>query len=536
MSRKGHILVLDDEERWRDALVGILTQADFSVDAAGSTKEAKQLLSKSVYHLAVLDLSMLPGDGSNEEGMVLLGELDEDNLLGAMEVIVLTGYETVARLRKAFKRYKVADFLLKDEFDPTDFVSQVEQTFTDEVHINLDLSVHWQHVKDSEQVVKKLKLNGISLTRDPDLRARAAAELDDLLCRLFYKARSLLVRPLTPGQSGSAVLLGTPFYDSGAGKPVIVKFGDLQSIDIEYQNFKEYAQPFLGGGRSTSVLDLRRTPRLGGVVYSLLGTASDHFESFSTFYAHADTAQIKDVLAKLINDTCGSWYANLGHLQLLDLTSEYQRQLGCTRENLENALAQGLKPVQGKQQLYFESLKEGRSFTNPIIATADQHFSKPTYKCITHGDLNGNNLLVDAAGDTWLIDFESTGPGHVLRDIAEMDTVVRFQLLGSEEATLAERLQMEEALLGAENFSQMSQLASGFKTENQSLAKAFEVAVHLRVLAHKLVAQHPGNDLDEYYIALLYYSMNAIRFYSWPSLQRQHALLSASLLADRLRA
>jgi CheY-like chemotaxis protein len=538
MSRKGRILVLDDEEKWRQAFVSILKQADFYVDAAASTDEAEKLLKESFYHLAIIDVSMLPGDGSDEGGIILLGALDEANLLGTMEVIVVSAYGTMERMRRAFKQYKVADFQPKDDFDPPVFVSLVERMFKDEdkdkdkVRINLNLDIHWQQAKDADQIVTKLKMNGVSLKSNMELRERMTAELDDLLCRLFYTARSLLVNPLSPGQSGSAVLLATPFYGSGAGKPVVVKFGHLQKIDVEYKNFKEYAQPFIGGGRSTSIIELRRTPRLGGIVYSLLGTASDHLESFNTFYAHADIAQIKKVLDGLVHETCGLWYANPGNLQLIDLTGEYQQRLECTKENLESALAQGLKSVQGKQKLYFESLSG--AFTNPILFALEQDFSKPTYRCVTHGDLNGSNVLIDAKGQAWLIDFELTGPGHILRDLAELDTVVRFHLLGAEEATLDERLQMEQALGRAKRFTQVEQLASDFKTENQALLKAYETTVHLRTLAYKLVAQNPSDDLDEYYIALLYYSLNTIRFYSLPSLQRQHALLSASLLADHL--
>jgi CheY-like chemotaxis protein len=537
MSRKGRILVLDDEERWRQAFVSILQQADFYVDAAASTQEAEELLSKSFYHLAILDISMLPGDGSDEGGIILLGTLDAANLLGEMKVIVVSAYGTMERMRKMFKQYKVADFQSKDDFDPSEFISQVKQMFVDEgkVQINLNLDVHWQQVKGPEQAVTKLRMDGASLKTNAELRGRMAAELDDLLCRLFYTAKSLLVTPLSPGQSGSAVLLATPFYDGGAGKPVVVKFGNLQKIDNEYKNFNEYAKPFIGGGRSTSILVLRRTPRLGGIVYSLLGTASDHLESFNTFYAHADITEIKRVLDGLVHETCGMWYANPGRLQLIDLNMEYQHQLECTNENLENALAQGLKSVQGKQKLYFDGLKGGGAFNNPITFAAEQHFSKPTYKCITHGDLNGSNMMVDAKGQAWLIDFESTGPGHILRDIAELDTVVRFQLLEADEATLDERLLMEQALGQASRFSQVEQLASCFKTENPALLKAYETSVHLRSLAHKLVAQNPSDDPDEYYIALLYYSLNTIRFYSLSSLQRQHAILSASLLADHLQ-
>lgn len=536
MSRKGRILVLDDDERWLHAFVSILQQADFHVDAASSTEEAEELLRNSFYHLAILDISMLPGDGSDERGMVLLGTLDAANLLGAMDVIVVSAYGTMERMRKVFKQYKVSDFQPKEDFDPPAFVAQVRQMFVDKdkARINLNLDIHWQQVKGAEQAVTKLRMHGASLKANPELRGRMAAELDDLLCRLFYTANSLLVRPLSPGQSGSAVLLATPFYDGGAGKPVVVKFGQLQKVDNEYKNFKEYAQHFIGGGRSTNILEIRRTPRLGGIVYSLLGTASDHLESFNTFYAHADITEIRRVLDGLIHETCGLWYANPGHIQLLDLGEEYQRQLECTNQNLENALAQGLKSVHGKQKLYFDGLKEAEAFNNPLTFAAEQTFSKPTYKCITHGDLNGSNVMVDAKGQAWLIDFESTGPGHILRDIAELDTVVRFQLLEAEEATLDERLRMEQSLGRARRFSQVEQLAADFETENKALLKAYETSVYLRTLAHKLVAQNPSDDPDEYYIALFYYSLNTLRFYSLPSLQRQHALLSASLLADHL--
>jgi hypothetical protein len=48
--------------------------------------------------------------------------------------------------------------------------------------------------------------------------------------------------------------------------------------------------------------------------------------------------------------------------------------------------------------------------------------------------------------------------------------------------------------------------------------------------------QNPGDDIREYFIALFYYALNTARF-SWLSkTQREHALLSASLLADHLNS
>src|SRR5439155_26023620 len=105
------------------------------------------------------------------------------------------------------------------------------------------------------------------------LQTQLATELDDLLCRLFYKSASVLLKPLSSGQSGSTVVLATPFFKkTGAGQPVVVKFGDYRQIAQESKNFKEFVQLYIGGNRSTSIIDLRRSLHLGGIVYSLLGS------------------------------------------------------------------------------------------------------------------------------------------------------------------------------------------------------------------------------------------------------------------------
>src|SRR6266516_1306894 len=190
--------------------------------------------------------------------------------------------------------------------------------------------------------------------------------------------------------------------------------------------------------------------------------------------------------------------------------------------------------IGGKQNLRFRNLKGERNFTNPLLATSDLTIVRPTYVCTTHGDFNQNNLLVDRTGHVWLIDFQETSQSHILRDVAMLDSAVRFQLLASEEATLEERLHMEEALCSIDRFSQAEQLATVFSTENPALAKNYATVVHLRTWAHKLVQQNPSDDISEYYIALLYTAMNTLRFSSLPAGQREHAVICASLLADRL--
>jgi CheY-like chemotaxis protein len=530
MKREGRILVLDDEPHWRDILSGVLRREGYRVDEAESIAQAHEYLRQNFYHVGVFDVSMVKGDAENTEGMRFLSTLDEDGIRDAMEVMLISAYADKERLRRAFTQYKVADFQDKYEFNEGEFLGQVRRILSGVA--NLDLNIHWEGADQREQTVINMEIDGERAKRNSPLQEQLAIELDDLLCRLFSDAQSLLVKPLTPGNSGAAVLKATPFYEFGAAQPVVVKFGFFRKAHREYQNFNKYVKPFIGGGRSTSLLNMRLTTHLGGITYSLLGSVGDRFTSFGSFYPGADASKVKEILNHLFHETCGAWYANPGNLQLHNLTEEYQRMLGFTEENLTRALSQ-VKGVQGTRQLYFDSLGKN-AFKNPIMAAAERQFVRPTYSCITHGDLNASNILVDDSGLTWLIDFETTELGHILRDIAELDTVVRFQLLKPEEASLSERLKMEEALCGASQFGDVARLESAFQTDNAALAKAFATAVSLRAIAYELVSKNPTAELDEYYIPLFYYSINALRFLSWPGLQRQHALLAASLLADKL--
>jgi CheY-like chemotaxis protein len=536
MDRQGRVLIVDNLEQWRNALIEMLRDSDYQADSASTVTEALQRLNESFYHVVVADIRMEEIDESNIDGMNLLRELDRCGLSEATKVIMLSAYGTEEQMRTAFRDYKVADFLSKEKFNKQVFLESVQRAFSVEGSINPALEILSQPRSRLEQIVLTLKVAGTNIKRGSPLHTQLTAELDDLFCRLFYEAKGILVRPLIPGHSGAGVLRIQPFYkNKGMGRELIVKFGDVNQIEEEYKNFKEYVEPFLAGGRNTTILDMRRTTHLAGILYLLLGTSSDELVDFGEFYRHADLSEIMKALDRLFLGTCGAWYANHEYPQPLDLTADYQQLLGYKQKELEQILSRKLKSVQKKRGLIFDSLNSGRTFTNPLLATDGIALTRPTYTCTTHGDCNPHNLLVDSTGHVWLIDFHDTGKGHILHDVVALDSAVRFQLLTAEEASLEERWHMEEALLeDIQRFSQVEQLKSKFSTANQALIKTYATVVHLRTLARKLVEQNPNDDISEYHVALLYNALNTLRFSSLSLTQREHALLSASLLADRL--
>jgi hypothetical protein len=344
-----------------------------------------------------------------------------------------------------------------------------------------------------------------------------------------------VVETLTPGFSGSRVLKIRPFYpDLGGCREVVVKFGDLQAIAHEYINYRTYVRDFVGDGRITDALNYQETDHFGGILYSLLGANGQEIHHFGDFYQQKEFPKIKQVLDKLFRRTCGLWYANSTVLQALNLTEDYTWQGSNAPEKLEREAAEHLPSVQFQEFLTFKVMP-GRNFTNPFrfLASAST-FTRPTYKCIVHGDLNRYNVFIDQTGFSWLIDFYSTGRGHILRDVATLDAVVRFQLLDPHEVPLDDFLSMERVLFSISNFSKLKSLSASYTTTNPALEKTYQTVLHLRKLASWLVERNPANDMSEYYIALFYLSLETLQFFSLHTEQRERALLSASLLVDIL--
>jgi len=143
-----------------------------------------------------------------------------------------------------------------------------------------------------------------------------------------------------------------------------------------------------------------------------------------------------------------------------------------------------------------------------------------------------NDKIGAAIPGEWIYRVYSTGERRARQD--NFIAVIRFQLLETEEATLDERLVMEEALLSVAHFSQLEHLLSACKIRNPAVEKAYHIICSLRMLARWAIDRNPCDDMDEYYVALLYNALFTLQFLSLSPQQREHALLSASLLAEKV--
>src|SRR5256886_3710402 len=94
---KEQILVVDDEEDLRKAIVDVLTLDGYEVDQAGSAEEAAEKLSQTAYDVLITDHNLPQKTGV---------ELLEESLVRYPEIIgiVITGYGTVETAVTAIKK------------------------------------------------------------------------------------------------------------------------------------------------------------------------------------------------------------------------------------------------------------------------------------------------------------------------------------------------------------------------------------------------------------------------------------------------
>jgi hypothetical protein len=92
--------------------------------------------------------------------------------------------------------------------------------------------------------------------------------------------------------------------------------------------------------------------------------------------------------------------------------------------------------------------------------------------------MHSRNVLLDPNQQAWLIDFYRSGPGHLYRDLIELESDIKFVLL--DVTDLPTLLQFESALLSAKFFSDKPTLPTFRQAE---LRKAFEVVQGIRYIA-----------------------------------------------------
>lgn len=535
--KKGRILLVDNDVDVVKSWKRRLELEGYLVLTAASRNEAKELVQTKRVHLAVIDMRLQPhGDQKDTSGLLLANELDP-----LIVKVILTGFPDTETMSEAMGPQldglpRAFNYISKND-PPSKLVETVKVAFAKIVRINFGLKArltdkhpstgtltYLEDEKAFEYLLKEIRDRSIGDIR----KEEASEELSEVFAKLFYSSDEITMSPISTkrGYSKAAVFLVKPSSKKkGAGATVIVKFGTRRIIAVEARNYAEYAKPFLQF-RTTAVGDPAYTKSFGGMIYTLVGTNTEDIRDFMDCYSENEHLAVK-ALGHLVKRTCKLWYENKSRIQELSLSRLYKEQIELSSyEELERAFKDVFPEYDGKLTIELPGLE--KSIINPVIWLKHRKFPIRSYLCITHGDLNGKNILVDENGYPWVIDFFRTGWGHVLRDFVELEADIKFNCL--ESSDMEALYEFESSLTSPKKFD------DSYKFENKrnidELAKAFNVIRELRTLAHSVV--EPGNDITEYYVGLLYHTINKIKYQNITKERKKHALLSASLICEKL--
>jgi hypothetical protein len=481
-----------------------------------------RLATRERVHVAVLDIRMESDpDHDDTSGLTLARQLDP-----LIVKIMVTGYLNVPVVRSSFGEASTFALVGKDEL-PAGLLDALKRAFAQEVGLNFDLSIRWQGIQ-LEEVARNLEL------ANQPTQAVVQSEVEEVLGKLFQRADEIAVTPLIPAermrsasQSGAVVLKVQPRYQDGWATPVVVKLAIREMIGIEARNYKQHVERYINGFRHTLLQDKSETHLLGGIIYSLVGTPLEECVDLGTFYAAHSAAEVVRALNDLFTKTCRHWYENRAAKQNYDLVALYAKSLKLSVAKVEAALRRAdMSNWADEAPLMIPEIK--RAIVNPVVWLR-QHSTLIAQVSLarTHGDLHSQNVLLDPNQQAWLIDFYRSGPGHLFRDLIELESDIKFVLL--DVTDLPSLLQFEAALLSAKFFSDKPTLPTFRQAE---LRKAFEVVQGIRYIAGQLVGSRTS--MLDYYQGLLLQTLTIIGRRHIAPPKKRHAYLAASLLCQRL--
>jgi DNA-binding NtrC family response regulator len=134
MSPDNTVLIVDDQDNWREALLSVLVKDGFSVSEADSLRTARDALDEQEYSVIIMDVRLMDDSPGDISGLELLLEMrshwTESNRPG---LIVITGYSSGALEVAAYRKLKVDAFFPKNPpegFDLDGFLVRVRQLIT----------------------------------------------------------------------------------------------------------------------------------------------------------------------------------------------------------------------------------------------------------------------------------------------------------------------------------------------------------------------------------------------------------------------
>lgn len=505
-------------------------------------EDAKAKARQHRCRVAIVDMRLFDADG-DESGLALAGEL------APTVCVIVTAYGTISATNRSRRFENIACFFEKGE-DPDRLMNHVGDAFKKFCPCSL-----------------KVDGPGYEELRSKTLRDSPDADEDEIRCALMHLYRDEnpsieklhLVVPDAPYPSQttatvptrSAVYIAEPIRaDQLPLQREVVKVADRKKIEREVDNYQRWIKGLLPTDRCARIEDKEHSAvlwNIGAIRYTNI--ARDDRKLFRAWYARASSEEVTRALEDLFTETLHPLYKERNGVDSRSVfeyyidemfTPDFERRIQdhCARrpDVFDSAPFLG-KSLRLRDPVWWA--RENRSRSS----------FRSRWKALTHGDLHSGNIFVDEHCETYVLDYERSGPGYILRDFTELEADIRLRLTPIAPEQLRLLYALDLALLTPSKGSEELRPPAWDKIPGlnpdaaRELQKAFAAICALRRLARELTGElDQMNQLNQYYWALLMETLiSVLRKYSDVEAEaraaaRDRALLSAALIAERLAA
>ena len=513
---KPRVLIVENDPNARVSYQTLLMQWGYdTVLAMGSGNDlidnAKRLAKEKRCALALIDTKLVDDyDVQDVSGLRLAEEFSNQ-----LTPIVMSGYENFNALRNLLQ--KPEKIPLFNKADHREAIKEI-----------LDTEAAKVTAAKSDLVFENVELVEEITSAFEQFTGGYTDQVADLFVRLFPRARKIRLEKLesstisTAPRSRSVVV---KVYEDDL-EPCMVKISLANRIQREVDNYHKFIARKLTGQFSSRI---ERSPifwDIGAISYSYIGDIGTR--TFSRFYEEESIPDIEDCLSHFFRKVWGRHYDQAHVVHDVSLFKLYSLIWGNWYERIKDA--------SDPDSSYLEGLYEQMNLPRPIewiknnIAEAsdDVSFLSETRVAITHGDLQGDNLLVGRKNTPWLISFERSGEGHILQDFIALESDI-INRLDTGDENLSNYIRLLTAILEQKTIQELD--SSKLAATNERYEKAFQTISILRSLAFTSTGV---TNAREYYLGLLFNMVYRASTLGINSPASQRALLCASLICHRL--
>ncbi|MBN2116169.1 MAG: phosphotransferase [Anaerolineales bacterium] len=416
MNQKPRILLVENDPRAREAYSALLKYWNYDpILAVGEgwslIEDARAKARQARCLLALIDLHLLDDyDEDDTSGLKLATQV------GTIRAIILSGNPNQTVLLEMLDKHKDIHFINKGAS------AEEKRRILDTEMAKISAVKRGLHISPPEL------MNEIAQTTFGALTGEYSDQVADTLAQLFPNATGLWIEKLDAGSSVShasvvprpnSVVLRVAEDDL---EPVVVKLARAGKIGIEVRCYEKFIFRRLPGSFIARLERFAIQWDIGGALYSYIGDFD--VKTFSRYYQERPIEDIRECLNSFFTVSWRRHYERGRDQSNISLFDLYGLVWG-------NWYEKRVKNFRSRASLYDPGVHQKLGLPEPIewfkknIAenrAKDLSFVENTRIAVTHGDLHGDNLLIDSQRNAWVIDFERTGEGHALQDFIELES------------------------------------------------------------------------------------------------------------------